>query len=61
MKRRQGVAWALFAAVAVLAGMKVYTELRLRRIRDTYPPIGRFVPADGIRLHYVRQGTGTRW
>jgi pimeloyl-ACP methyl ester carboxylesterase len=44
--------------VVTLAGLKAYGELAARRARATYPPVGRFVTVDGLRLHYLERGTG---
>jgi len=58
MTFKQIVGLVLLAALAAVAGLMIYTALEVRRIRRAYPPIGQFVPADGLRLHYVREGDG---
>lgn len=37
--------------------MIVYTKIEVRRIKNKYPPIGQSVLVNGLKLHYVRQGT----
>ena len=55
---RRVVVSILCAVVLVLLGLTVYTQVALRHIRKAFPPTGQFVSADGIRLHYVREGSG---
>jgi hypothetical protein len=56
MNRKQLVGLVFLATLAARAGLMIYTALEVRRIRRAYPPVGRFVPAEGLRLHYVREG-----
>lgn len=48
----------LITMVTILVGMRIVTEIELRRIQSRYPPIGQFVSVDGLRLHYRREGGG---
>jgi pimeloyl-ACP methyl ester carboxylesterase len=36
----------------------IYTAYSVRRIEQSYPPIGQFIETDGIKLHYVERGSG---
>lgn len=45
----------LCLALGALAGVTAYGTWRAEQ---AYPPMGSFVQADGLRLHYVEQGTG---
>ncbi len=50
---------AFFAVLAlVLCGLRVYSDWQVAETERRYPPLGSFVTAEGLRLHYVRQGTG---
>lgn len=55
--RRWGVI-AAGAAAAVLGGLAVAVQLRALQAEKRYPPEGRFITADGVRLHYVEHGSG---
>lgn len=46
------------ALALLLAGLKLYTDARVRRAEARYPPAGAFVEVDGLRLHAVSRGTG---
>ncbi len=48
----------LFAPVLILAGLKLFTDLRVRATEKKYPPCGKFVTVRGIRLHYISKGLG---
>ncbi len=39
--------------------LAVYSAWGVRQIETRYPPVGRFIEVDGIRLHYVDKGQGT--
>lgn len=43
---------------AVLVGLKLHTDRLVRQAEARYPPRGRFVTVEGVRLHYVSGGTG---
>jgi pimeloyl-ACP methyl ester carboxylesterase len=49
----------LTALLAVPVGFKLATDHRVRRAEARYPPAGEFVTVDGMRLHYIEQGSGT--
>ncbi|PSJ37766.1 alpha/beta fold hydrolase [Allosphingosinicella deserti] len=51
--------WGAGAAGAALAaGTAAYNMARTRRADDANPPLGSFIEVDGVRLHYVEQGSG---
>lgn len=58
MKPRQLVGLALLATMAAVAGLMIYRELEVDRIRREYPPVGQVAPADGMCLHYVPERDG---
>ena len=47
------------AAAATLAAMTAYNVYRARKAEREYPPAGRFVTVDGVRLHYIEKGEGS--
>lgn len=49
---------SLATAVSALGAAVVQTELLARRAERRHPPVGRFLDADGVRLHYVDEGQG---
>jgi pimeloyl-ACP methyl ester carboxylesterase len=50
---------AIVAAVAVaLAGTALAVNWQARRLERKYPPIGKFVTVNGVRLHYLEAGEG---
>lgn len=53
----RGVRIALGSAAA-LAALAAAVNLASRRIEDAHPPIGKFIEADGVRLHYIDVGEG---
>jgi pimeloyl-ACP methyl ester carboxylesterase len=48
----------LAAAAAALAGTAIAVNWQARRTERKYPPVGKFVSVDGVRLHYVEAGEG---
>jgi pimeloyl-ACP methyl ester carboxylesterase len=56
MKAGRGAAG--LAAAAGLAGAAVLVNVKTSRTERRFPPAGRFVEVDGVRLHYVEQGEG---
>ena len=54
---RAGV--VLGTAAAALGAAALYNSYHTRQIERRHPPAGRFVEVDGVRLHYLEQGTGT--
>ncbi|MBR0641469.1 alpha/beta fold hydrolase [Plastoroseomonas hellenica] len=49
---------ALPVAALLLGAAAVTNYLLARRTEDRHPPRGRFVEADGVRLHYLERGEG---
>ena len=49
----------LGTAAAALGAAALYNSYHTRQIERRHPPVGRFVEVDGVRLHYLEQGTGT--
>ena len=52
-----GILLILVVGLGVL--LAVYSAWGVRQIEARYPPAGRFIEVDGLRLHYVDQGRGT--
>jgi pimeloyl-ACP methyl ester carboxylesterase len=46
------------AGVAVVAGAVAFNAVRARQAERANPPLGSFLDADGVRLHYLEKGTG---
>src|SRR4051794_36008158 len=49
---------ALLGSAAALGAAALYTAKMTRDAEREYPPIGRFLDVDGVRLHYIERGTG---
>ena len=50
---------AMFLATAAsLGAITAYNIYRARKAEREHPPTGRFVTADGVRLHYIEKGEG---
>src|SRR3954465_9975745 len=49
---------ALLGTAAALGAAALYTNKMTRDAERKYPPIGRFLEVDGVRLHYIEQGQG---
>jgi pimeloyl-ACP methyl ester carboxylesterase len=49
---------ALLGSAAALGAAALYTAKMTRDAERKYPPIGRFLDVDGVRLHYIERGTG---
>src|SRR5215207_851692 len=56
--KRGWVAPALLGSAAALGAAALYTAKKTRDAERQHPPIGRFLEVDGVRLHYIEQGTG---
>lgn len=54
---RRADAWWL-AAAAGLAVSALLVRARARAVEQEYPPLGRFIDVDGVKLHYVVRGEG---
>ena len=52
------VAPALLGSAAALGAAALYTAKKTRDAERKHPPVGRFLDVDGVRLHYIEQGTG---
>ncbi|MEZ4864896.1 MAG: alpha/beta hydrolase [Caldilineaceae bacterium] len=50
--------WWLGALGAILALLKCYSIYSVQRAKAKVPAIGEFVCVEGVRLHYLRRGTG---
>lgn len=46
------------AVIGLAAASAIYNNRRARQAEADNPPAGRFVEVDGVRLHYVEEGTG---
>jgi pimeloyl-ACP methyl ester carboxylesterase len=51
-------AWIAGAAAAALGGSALFVQRRKRQAEREHPPLGRFLEVDGVRLHYVEEGSG---
>src|SRR3954469_21502194 len=49
---------ALLGSAAALGAAALYTAKMTRDAERKYPPIGRFLEVDGVRLHYLERGQG---
>lgn len=53
---------AAVSALAILAliwaGIALWVRREAREAERSFPPSGRFVEVDGVRLHYIEQGAG---
>src|SRR5690349_14289811 len=49
---------AVVGTAAALGAAALYTAKMTRDAERKHPPIGRFLDVDGVRLHYIEQGTG---
>jgi pimeloyl-ACP methyl ester carboxylesterase len=57
-RRDTGPGWAALAGVATLVLAWAVVRNRTAQAEREHPPSGRFIEADGVRLHYVEQGQG---
>ena len=48
----------LLGSAAALGAAAVYSAKKARDGERKYPPIGRFLHIDGVRLHYIERGHG---
>jgi pimeloyl-ACP methyl ester carboxylesterase len=53
--RKAGAAWA---AAAVLVASWLVVRAQTRKVEQEHPPAGEFVTVDGVKLHYLSEGTG---
>src|SRR5438132_1171778 len=57
-ERDMNFALVLGCLAAGVIALNLYTLWKARRAEKTYPPAGKFVVVDGVRLHYRRKGSG---
>ena len=48
----------LLGSAAALGAAALYTWKQTQDAEKRYPPIGRFLEVDGVRLHYIERGRG---
>jgi len=48
----------LLGAATLLAGAALLQHRKTRQAEEDWPPAGRFIRVDGVRLHYVDRGEG---
>lgn len=61
MTRHSTTSWlvpALLGSAAALGASALYVASRSREAERRTPPVGAFITADGVRLHYVERGRG---
>lgn len=61
MTRHSTTSWlvpALLGSAAALGASALYVASRAREAERRTPPVGAFITADGVRLHYVERGRG---
>lgn len=44
--------------ISIIGGLFVFNSYLEKRAEVTYPPNGKFVTVDGLKLHYIMKGTG---
>ncbi|PVE23421.1 alpha/beta hydrolase [Microvirga sp. KLBC 81] len=57
-RTRRWLVPALAGATTALASAALYNRKQTREAEEQYPPIGRFLDVDGVRLHYLERGQG---
>ncbi|AWN40458.1 alpha/beta fold hydrolase [Methylobacterium durans] len=55
---RNWLAPGLIGSAAALGAAALYTVAKTREAEHRYPPIGRFMSVNGVRLHYIERGQG---
>src|SRR5215203_2833023 len=55
---RSWVVPAVLGSAAALAVAAVHAAKKTREAESKYPPIGRFLDVNGVRLHYIERGRG---
>jgi len=55
-------AWIIGAALLLLgltaAGLALFSARTARQVEQAVPPLGRFIEVDGVRIHYLDEGSG---
>ncbi|HKY01691.1 MAG TPA: alpha/beta hydrolase [Burkholderiales bacterium] len=57
--KNKGALLAAAGALAALCGIAAYAAWAARRAEEKYPPRGRFIDVDQVRLHYLEKGEGS--
>jgi pimeloyl-ACP methyl ester carboxylesterase len=57
-RSRQWLVPALVGTAAALGAAALYNRKQTQGAERQYPPIGRFLNVDGVRLHYIERGQG---
>ncbi|MBB2960931.1 alpha/beta fold hydrolase [Methylobacterium sp. R2-1] len=55
---RNWLAPAVIGSAAVLGAAALYSAAQAAEAERRYPPIGRFMTVNGVRLHYIERGQG---
>jgi pimeloyl-ACP methyl ester carboxylesterase len=58
LTRRKLIAGATTGLAVSALGACVSGKRQIEKSESAYPPVGKFMTVDGVRLHYVDQGTG---
>ena len=58
MSPEQTVVGLVVVCLAILLVIAALVRYRARRAEVDYPPTGRFIEVDGVRVHYVEAGVG---
>lgn len=58
LPQASGAGLAFAAGAAAIAGIAVANHLLARRSERRHPAQGKFVEVDGVRVHYLEQGSG---
>jgi pimeloyl-ACP methyl ester carboxylesterase len=56
--KRRWLLPALAGSTAALGAAVLHTITQARKAESKYPPVGRFLHVDGVRLHYLERGQG---
>jgi len=57
-RKPEGALWPWLLATAALAASAYAIYRRSRKIEADYPPLGRLIEVEGVRLHVVMRGAG---
>ncbi|PWA12329.1 alpha/beta hydrolase [Pueribacillus theae] len=41
-----------------IGGLYVYNQVQFKKAESLYPPIGKFITVDDVKLHYISEGSG---
>jgi pimeloyl-ACP methyl ester carboxylesterase len=56
--RSKIIIFIAIALIILICGLSLYSVVGAARAERDFPPLGRFVEVDGLRLHYLEQGRG---